>query len=163
MGEIVVNAFHKLTVLQTVANIEAAHLGIPHELNVGVDALRDRVKGTYNDSLRSILIDIDSLENDDAYKVLDTVLHEARHAYQYRLVSLYQMTAEDYKELLTFQEVQKYEAEFANYIHGTSEGTFDDYENQSCERDSRAYGADRSQVYRSYIEEYLKNTRTQKD
>lgn len=147
----------KIDILQTVANIESTFLGIPFELNVGAAAMKDNVVGGYNDNTHSILIDFDSLENDSAYDLLDTILHEARHAYQHSLISLYQIAAPEYKQLLVFKEVQQYDAEFSNYTHGTSDETFNDYYYQACEEDARTYADDRSWVYWYYIEDYLEN------
>lgn len=147
----------KLGILQTVTNIEAVYLGIPYELTVGAAALKDNVVGGYNDSSHSVLVDLDSLENDSAYDLLDTILHEARHAYQHSLISLYQIAAPEYKQLLVFKEVQQYNAEFSNYAHGTSDETFDDYYYQACEEDARTYADDRSWVYWYYIEDYLEH------
>lgn len=146
----------KLGILQTVTNIEAVYLGIPYELTVGAAALKDNVVGGYNDSTHSVLVDLDSLENDSAYELLDTILHEARHAYQHSLISLYHAVPE-YKQLLVFKEVQQYDAEFSNYTHGSSDETFDDYYYQACEEDARSYADERSWLYWYYIEDYLEN------
>lgn len=140
----------KLNVLQTVANIEAAYLGIPHELNVAAAALRDGVVGAYSDSSHSILIDIDSLENDSAYDLLDTVLHEARHSYQHNLVSLYQVAAPEYRQLLALREAEQYFADFSDYTHGSPEEMLE-YYSQACEEDARAYADDRLMSYLYYI------------
>ena len=140
----------KLNVLQTVANIEAAYLGIPHEINVAAAALRDGVVGAYSDSSHSILIDIDSLESDSAYDLLDTVLHEARHSYQHNLVSLYQLAAPAHKQLLALREAQQYIAEFSDYTHGSSEEILE-YYSQACEEDARAYADDRLVSYLYHI------------
>lgn len=147
----------KIDILQTVANIESTFLGIPFELNVGAAALKDNVVGGYNDSTHSVLIDFDSLENDTAYDLLDTILHEARHAYQHSLISLYQDVAPKYKNLWVFKEAQRYDVEFSNYAHGSSDVTFVDYYYQACEEDARTYADDRAWVYLYYIEDYLEN------
>lgn len=147
----------KIDILQSVTNIESSFLGIPFELNVGAAALKDNVVGGYNDSTHSVLIDFDSLENDSAYDLLDTILHETRHAYQHSLISLYQIAAPEYKQLLVFKEVQQYDAEFSNYTHGSSDETFDDYYYQACEEDARSYADERSWLYWYYIEDYLEN------
>lgn len=150
-------AAERLDVLQKVANIESTYLGIPHELNVGATVLDDGVLGGYNDNTNSIIIDLTHLEHDDSYEVLDTVLHEARHAYQHSLISFYQIAAPEYKQLLVFKEVQQYDAEFSNYTHGSSNETFDDYYYQTCEEDARSYADERSWLYWYYIEDYLEN------
>lgn len=82
----------RIDALQTVANIEAHYLGLLNELNVGASNLREFALGCYSDKTHTISIDIEHLENDPVYEVLDTCCHEAYHSYQHRLVDVYNTT-----------------------------------------------------------------------
>ena len=89
----------KLDTLQTVANIEAHYLGLPNELNVGIANLGEYTLACYNDNTHTISIDLNHLENDSVYDVLDSCCHEAYHSYQHRLVEAYNAADENSKGL----------------------------------------------------------------
>lgn len=143
----------KLNVLQTVANIEAYYLGLPHELNVIAGALPENVMACYNDKTHVITINIDHLEVDPAHDILDSLCHEARHAYQHRLCDVYDSVSEEQRELLVFYNVQMYKQEFSNYVNG-KEDAFG-YYYQWCESDARAYAREAVIDYYSKNETYL--------
>ena len=146
----------KLNTLQTIANIEANYFGLPHELNVTIGHLSENTLACYNDAKHLITLNIDHFEHDPAYKVLDSLCHEARHAYQYRLCDLFDSTSEEQKELLLFYDVQYYKQEFSNYVDG-KENIYE-YYFQWCEADSRDYAREAVADYYSRIDEYLLNT-----
>ena len=105
----------KLDTLQTIANIEAHYLGLPNELNVGAANLDEDILACYDDRTYTISIDIDHLENDPVYDVLDSCCHEAYHSYQHRLVDVYNASDEQLKELRLFKSVARYSHEFDDY------------------------------------------------
>lgn len=70
----------KLDILQTVANIEAHYWGLPNELNVGAANLDENTLACYNDRTHTISIDLNHLENDSVYDVLNSCCHEAYHS-----------------------------------------------------------------------------------
>lgn len=95
----------KLNVLQTVVNIETYYLGLPHELNVITGPLPENTMACYNDRTHVITINIDHLEVDQAHDILDSLCHEARHAYQHRLCDVYDSISEEQRELLVFYNI----------------------------------------------------------
>ena len=127
----------KLNTLQTIANIESYYLGLPHKLRVTVGILSEETLACYNDRTHTITININHLECDKAHSILDSLCHEARHAYRHRLCDLYNSINKEHKELLLFYDVQLFDYEFNNYVDGKTdaEGYFD----QACERDARSY------------------------
>ena len=143
----------KLNTLQTVANIEVYYLGLPHELNVIAGPLSENTLACYNDRTHVITINIDHLESDSAHDILDSVCHEARHAYQHRLCDVYDSVSDEQKELLVFYNVQMYKQEFSSYVDGKDDAI--GYYFQWCESDSRSYAREAVIDYYSKIETYL--------
>lgn len=147
------SANQKLDVLQTIANIERRYLGIPSELWVGVAELKEGTAANYNDSTHGIMINMDSLLNDSSWELLDSVCHEAYHAYEHRLCDVYESLREEDKQLRIFRQSGIYSNEFCNYENG--EKDFYKYYNQKCEEDARSYAEDAVNDYYSRIEKYL--------
>lgn len=146
----------KLDILQTVANIEAHYLGLPNELNVGAANLGEYILACYNDRTYTISIDLDHLENDSVYDVLDSCCHEAYHSYQHRLVDAYNAADENFKELRIYKPAARYGLEFSNYIDG--DFNFSSYYSQDYEMDARDYAEDAVYDYYDKIFEYLNKT-----
>ena len=139
----------KLNTLQTVANMEAYSLGLPHELNVRLGLLSEQTLACYDDNTHRITINIDHFEADEADEILNSVCHEAFHAYQHRLCDIYDSLDDNDKKLLAFYHVPYYKQEFSNYIPGDGNAT--DYYLQWCERDARAYAKEAVAKYYSKI------------
>lgn len=148
----------KLNTLQTVANIEAHYLGLPNELNVGAANLGEYTLACYNDRTYTINIDLNHLENDSVYDVLDSCCHEAYHSYQHRLVDAYNSADENYKGLRIYTPAARYGLEFINYIDGDYD--FCSYYYQDCEMDARDYAEDAVYDYYDKIFEYLNEAPT---
>lgn len=143
----------KLDTLQTVANIEAYYLGLPNELNVGAANLGKYTRACYNDRTYTISIDLNHLENDSVYDVLDSCCHEAYHSYQHRLVDAYNAADENFKGLRIYRPAARYGLEFSNYTDGDYD--FCSYYYQDCEMDARDYAEDAVCDYYNRIFEYL--------
>lgn len=139
----------RLDLLQTVANIEDTYLGLPHELFVTAGDLPESIAGQYDDGTHTITLDADYLMNRLARDVLDTVCHEAYHAYQHRLCDAYDSLDSDFKGLLLFYRTEKYTVDFKNYYSGDD---FDAYYSQQVEVDARNYAADAVEDYYAKIE-----------
>lgn len=142
----------RLDVLQTVANIEATYLGLPHELNVQVANLQGELLGQYNDLDHTISLNPDHLTSGTPYELVKTIAHEAYHAYQRRLVDLYSGTDGDLQSLLVFDRVTEYQANFAHYIDGKDDP--EGYSAQAVEQDSNRYGYDALDDYFGAIADY---------
>lgn len=143
----------RLDVLQTVANIEAHYLGLPNELNVDAANLGEYTLACYNDRTHTISIDLNHLENDSVYDILDSCCHEAYHSYQHRLVDAYNAADESSRELRIYKSATQYNQEFNNYIDGNSD--FCLYYYQSCEMDARDYAEEAVSDYYKRINEFL--------
>ena len=94
-----------------------------------------------------ITLNYDVLCNQSPSSVLDTTLHEVRHAYQHKLVDLYVSVQlegavpEQYQSLAAIQTVQGFAHDFQNYCDGAF--NFNNYYQQSVERDSREWAHQR--------------------
>lgn len=148
----------KLDTLQTIVNIEAHYLGLPNELNVGAANLDEGTLACYDDSTYTISIDINHLETDPVYDVLDSCCHEAYHSYQHRLVDAYNASDEQLRELRLFKSAAQYSQEFDDYADG--ENGYYTYYFQDCEMDARNYAEDAVEDYYSRIDEYLREAAT---
>lgn len=150
----------KLNVLQVVANIERRYLGLATELTVGaanLEQLEEEIQTVsgYCEETHEILVDIDALLGADPWDLVNSIAHEARHCYQYRLTEMYLATKNADKNLLLFREarVSAFIDEFAHYENGKDD--FWGYYNQELERDAREYAAEREEDdYRSQINAY---------
>lgn len=143
----------RLDVLQVIANIEASYLGLPHELNVFSTVMDDDLSGYYNDATHSIYLNLDDLSYGSAHDALDTLTHEAYHAYEHRLVDLYEEISEEHRSLLLLEAAAEYKYEFANYIDG-DEDLFG-YATQSVELDCMKYSIIATDDYYTRIDEHL--------
>ena len=143
----------KIDVLQTIADIERTYLGIPHELNVVVDYdLEKNISGFYRCKDHQIVLNSDSLKNDSAEELVDTICHEAFHAYQHCIVSVFENSEDTSKNLMLFRDAKKYGEEFRDYK--SSEDGFDVYFYQCVEIDAREYAQSAVNDYYRRIGEY---------
>lgn len=145
----------KLDVLQVVANVEQRYLGLPTELTVGAANLTQMelpVVSGYCEETHEILVDLDSLLNDTSWELVNSIAHEARHCYQYRLAEVYQATQTDDQDLLLFREALApvFADELANYED--AKDNFQAYYDQQLERDARDYADAAEYDYRRQLE-----------
>lgn len=143
----------RLDVLQTVANIEATYLGLPHELNVVVAVTDENTSGHYNDGTHTITINPDYIAEESAHDLVETLAHEAFHAYEHRLVDLHNNVSSQERNLLVFDRISEYKENFENYIDGDDD--IYGYITQAVETDSIKYAMVAVVDYYSAIEDYL--------
>ena len=150
----------RLNVLQAIIDFESVYvLGIePPKLLSGVPKYEMTI-GFYNHPTNSIVIEKNHLAEDSAVSVVNTVLHETRHAYQKAAVSLYdklenQLDASE-RRITFFRDADKFRESFDNYKGG--EKDYSEYSSQYVEKDSRSYAQYRIvEVYADYIYPELK-------
>lgn len=135
----------KLSVLQTIANIERNYLGLPNELNVTANILNDDLLGQYNDATHTIIISLDVIEQSEARECLRTVTHECFHSYQARVVDVFKAASKENRRLRMFDAARKYDQEYAHYEDGSSD--IEGYWNQALEEDARAYSYESVSFY----------------
>lgn len=126
----------KLDTCQVLANICQAEWGT-NELNVFASNTSDILYGYYNDQEHIILINIDYLMTASGHDVCETVVHEAYHALEYRMVDAYLAAPDEMKGLEIYQDAAIYMQEFENYQKG--EDDYYAYANQLCEKHARLW------------------------
>lgn len=146
----------RMNVLQTMANIESSYLGLPHELNVISVVSDEETLGYYDDQTHTIAININFLQKGDSTDILETLTHEAFHAYEHRLVDLYESAADELKELRLLHRAKIYSEEFENYIDGSDDPI--GYFFQAVEFDSGAYATSAVDRYFDAIYVYQDDT-----
>lgn len=132
----------KLGVMQVVINIESSYLGIPVELSASCINLEENVLSAYSSSLEIVLFDLDSLAKDSSAELVDSALHEVRHAYQSALTDVYIEIDPAYQNLLLFQNLPELMDEFSNYQDSSLE-----YYSQISEQDARLYAQQTADLY----------------
>lgn len=141
----------KMYTLQTIANIESHYLGLPHELNLQIESLDENVLAHYVDSTHSISLNINYFD-DTAHEILDSLCHEAYHAFQHRLVEAYDSVDPEYQNLMIFNNAEQFKEEFQHYTRGQDD--FFEYFLQGCEETARVYSASAVQDYYRKIDLY---------
>jgi len=134
----------RLEALQSVLTVECTYLGVevPH---LKASKLKESVLGCYIDEREMILLSVQVLE--DPGMSLLTLCHEARHAYQHRLVELYESAEAAQQNLLLLRDAAFFAEEFDCYI---SED-YERYASQHCETDARTYAKNALQIYLPYL------------
>lgn len=148
----------RLEVLLIASEIESNTLGIPL-VRVRAISMAENTLGGYDHASRTVMLSLEHLAFDPVEEVLDTLLHEIRHSYQYGLVELYQSLDEQKRNLALFHDISDFAYEFDNYISGSDEGeTFQDYFEQKCEMDSNVFAGSTISVYYHAISMYIEKT-----
>ena len=153
----------KLNVLQVVANIEARFLGLGHELNVGARPLPEsadgKTLGQYTYTTHTISIDTSYLETTSAKDAVNTIAHEARHAYQRRAVEALKSVPEEYYNLYMFYDVCGFQKGFETYGNDSLEG----YITNNLEIDARRYARESVEMFYEELERCLKAEKEKDD
>lgn len=140
----------RMDALQRLANIEAGRLGLPHELNVGAANLREGVAACYVDATHEILVDLTQVEKADGLSLLNSICHEAYHAYQHRLCDAWAAADAQYQQLQCFADAAVFAGEFADYQDGHED--FVAYYSMTCEETAREYAGSAQLEYQYYME-----------
>lgn len=132
----------KLDTLQVICNYECKNiLGCNSPKVVAAYPDNDATCGSYNPMTNTITVSIEHLANDSAAAVLDTLLHETRHAYQYAAVDAFnaieKALGDERKALYCFRTIETYRDNFNNYTNGDDD--YYAYYDQETERDSRTW------------------------
>lgn len=145
----------RLDILQVISDYECLYnLGCDSPKIVAGYPEKDTIYGSYNSISNCITINIEHLAADPAEKVLDTLLHEVRHAYQHAAVNAFNEIEdslnEEVKSLACFKKIKAYRDNFENYKYSGDD--YFDYYFQEVEHDSRSWAEIRiSDKYYDYI------------
>lgn len=76
----------------------------------------------------------------DPMDLVNTICHESYHAYEHRLIDMYESSSDQYKQLKVFEYATEYQKEFNNYTEYLPElDNYEEYYYQLCEADARDY------------------------
>lgn len=141
----------KLNTLQTICNHEGDYLGISSKIKVGTGQGLTHPYAQYNHKSEEITIDINQLDNASYDTILEALLHNVYHAYEYSLVDSYNSMNKQYTKLLNYRKIAIYKEEFSTTVTNKAVNF-----NQINESDAKAYGA-------SALVDYKKELKTIKE
>ncbi len=150
------SAKEKTSAMQVIANIECQYLGLPHELTLITRNLPENTLAAYDDRTHTINVNIAHYETSHPLEILNSICHEAYHAYQYRLCEAYDSIDDEYKGLSSVRNAKYYKEEFSNYTDGNKD--FSGYYSQHCENDARSYAKDALEEYEFHIKKHLEQS-----
>lgn len=146
---VTLTAEERLQVLETVKHMEAAYLGLDHELELVVADLPENTLGTYCHSEYRITIDAQHMALSSGESVLNTLCHECYHSYQHMTTELYQVVPERYRNMLLFTDARTYLQEYGEPFDPDVD--FMGYYNRRTEQMARAYAQTAVDEYFSSI------------
>jgi hypothetical protein len=140
----------KLNALQTLLDIETQYLfDAPGEVELCCAATKDGTLGYYILGYSTIVISEKALNDRD--RAVSCILHEARHAYQERVVQYLEEAGAFDTPLLKDTEVYAWRSEEDHYASGQED--FESYYSQRIEQDAREYSEKWLEAYLTFIEE----------
>ena len=126
----------RTTAITALTECELHRLGVMYHYEIEyVEDLKDEVYGHFDHLERRIRINKNRLLDSSAREMAETALHEARHAYQYSLCTLYSALPPREKSLFLPLHVDEWLTNFENYV----DDDYEEYYAQSIERDAREY------------------------
>ena len=139
------NTEQRLDALQRVANCEMDAIGIEATRVISEDLKNSDSTytiGCYRPSAHEIVIDSYCLAQFSYARILENLLHECRHAYQYSVISILNWDCLIVQRHQYFEDARRWKAGFMQ-----RETDFHTYYLQSIESDARSYAKDRLELY----------------
>lgn len=144
----------KMEAIQALVNAEAYDLGLYEKLNIEIcDNMSDTKLGSYIDIDRSIKINKKYFDESDGCVVMDTVIHEAFHNFQCRMVDTLEEISEEERSLTIFNSAVRFSQEFSEYDDLKKD--FDKYYDLNVERSAREWATKRVEMYSKKILDYM--------
>lgn len=106
----------------------------------------------YQRSKHRIIINQKALKESEM-NLIHAICHEAYHAYQHDLRSLYNQAPEEYRQMICFAAMPSYLAEWNDYKDGNVNHA--EYKKQRLEQDAEEYAEDAEREYWERIAKYL--------
>lgn len=151
----------RIGVLRIVANAQARYLGLPHEVKVIAIADEENLVGIYSDDQHIVGLNIEVIKNYSPRKILNVLIHEVYHAYEYRMAELYNGADETLRNLRALKRAGCYSEELASYI--TPEQDSKKYRRQIVELDSDLYAMDTMKGCCTWLESIYKRTNREEE
>jgi len=138
----------RASALQHLLNLEAAYLRI-EPLTLKVVKLNRFIVGSYRYDRGVAYIDYEHLRDGNPAEVIDTICHEAFHAYQHAVVDSLDFSDEVVQTSRYFHQARSWHDNFENYI--PSSVCYYSYRLQPVEYDAFAYATIRAEFYMEQI------------
>ena len=94
-------------------------------------------QGAYNPEDGKMYLDVDNIQSDNPWELINTMAHEMRHRKQHEAVEYYQKTGQ-LPEGISQSDVDTWQYEIENYI--SHDEDLEAYRSQAIEVDARSYG-----------------------
>lgn len=133
----------KIPIVRRIMDIEFAHLGVKNEIKLETKVIKDGIAGYYTDKKRTITIDSEVLAKTDIPFILRTIIHECRHAYQYKMVEIVKILGPEYSDLECIKGGKDFKWGFENYKAYPDKSYFEN----PTEIDAHAYADERVEAY----------------
>lgn len=129
----------RIDFLQCIANIEVEQLDLDHELNVILTVLDQNTYSSYCEATHTIAVNIKILELESVEEMINSIAHEAAHAWQNQLIKDCESGKETRAEYI--DKANTYKNEFSKYKRNIAVKDYDKYYNLECEIDARTYAS----------------------
>ena len=156
------NYEEKCKVCEAIVRCEGRYLGLDRVQVIFDDNMADSKLGCYNGKSNTIRLNAKVLMNGSVdggsnKEVLNTILHEARHAYQAEMVGMYCEVSNQQRNLLCFQSigVDEWLEERKNYVSAEKSSDYSLYAEQAVEVDAREYAEYNTEIYFMEIDAIL--------
>lgn len=141
------NIEDRITVLQSISDMEAQILGIP-KVSVFASAMNETTLGKYQDGKNQIEINIEYLAESSPETCVSTVCHEVFHAYQHYMIKTVNWKSAAAKTKY-FDELRAWRKNEKHYENGST--GFKAYQNQPLESSARKYAREETKRIFSYV------------
>lgn len=144
------NTSQRTLVLSEVTKTELLYLGFSQEeissINFRVEVLSENTFGCYSHEEKSICINLHYLSIETPVsEMIDTICHEAFHAYQHYIVENLDYTSPQVEHGYYYRQAREWDRNMDNYI--SAEFDYMLYNLQPIERDANAYANERVIAY----------------
>jgi len=139
----------KIDILQILLNIETTYLVI-EPMAITCEKINSEIAGEYSYIHKKMYIDVDCFDDPDL--CIETICHEARHAYQHHVVNSLDWSDKEVQTGYFYRDARKWRDNFKNYISATVDE--EGYYSQSIERDAREYATKALNDYKYYVNSY---------
>ena len=117
--------------------------GVTVSSEIIFDSLGEDTRGMYSHGNRTVYINKDYLKKKDSYEIMQTMIHEMRHAYQHAAVDnpdSYNVSEETIKQWSENFKPENYKSTKNGY-------TFEEYVSQPVEYDAKNFAKQKSDLY----------------
>lgn len=135
-------------IIELLQDIEFTEANVAHRVPalVMLKSMKSTTFASYNFEGNLIRVNSNYIKKVSLDELINTVLHEGRHAYQFQLISQINWKNPIVKNSSHFSELNQILEDFLSYNDGTDED-FDEYYNQFIEVDARLFATEVLPVY----------------